>query len=116
MWLRPPRGRGIDSSSRLAALRIPCSADVGMAIWLPRLFPHPETGGASGVVLEARGGRRRPAIPAGYAIASQFEGLMWHEASSGSAFDTDPGVVTIPDTFVIRQVTAVNLSTLLAGG
>lgn len=51
-----------------------------------------------------------------YAIASQFEGLMWHEASSGSAFDTDPGVVTIPDTFVIRQVTAVNLSTLLAGG
>ena len=51
-----------------------------------------------------------------YAIASQFEGLMWHDASAGSAFDTDPGVVTIPGTFVARPRTAGNLTALLAGG
>jgi len=52
-----------------------------------------------------------------YAVPSHFEALMWHDPHSGSAFDTDPGTVAIPASFVAREVSgagAMDLGTFLA--
>lgn len=77
---------------------------------------------AAGVAILQRLGQQAPAmlfwdqqdgvvswrVAYEYGVPSLFEGLLWHDTQTAAAFDTEPGVVVVPATFVGRESPAAD--------